>query len=267
MSDGRDTVMYSGLTDEKGWFDIEASQVMEYQGMVEHYGGHMRVQADGYATWEGERYSSPTFEEPNIILFDSIYFVKDQICTVILPVKPDETAGRYYRLSHIDGDSLAFVREQRPQACVPYVFVPDSTFCIAIPDYGDLPAVYTEDKTIEGVVIEACFHSWEYEPGVNCFWSEMNITSDCYPQKYFFEKRYGAFRALIIVNHLLMEGQHNPKGLKYNAVKLIEDTCASLPVSPSLSYPNAPVYDLQGRRLTRQPAKGVYIQDGKKRVR
>jgi hypothetical protein len=27
------------------------------------------------------------------------------------------------------------------------------------------------------------------------------------------------------------------------------------------------IFDLQGRRLTRQPAKGVYIQDGKKRVR
>jgi hypothetical protein len=29
---------------------------------------------------------------------------------------------------------------------------------------------------------------------------------------------------------------------------------------------SSPLYDLQGRRLTGKPSKGVYIQDGKKRV-
>ena len=45
----------------------------------------------------------------------------------------------------------------------------------------------------------------------------------------------------------------NTSGMKFAGLSAVPD--------------KAPVYDLQGRRLNRQPAKGVYIQDGKKRVR
>ena len=39
------------------------------------------------------------------------------------------------------------------------------------------------------------------------------------------------------------------------------------PISEPSTYPgNVPLFDLQGRRLTDKPTKGVYIEDGKKRV-
>ena len=37
-------------------------------------------------------------------------------------------------------------------------------------------------------------------------------------------------------------------------------------ITPILSKGEKTLYDLQGRRLTDRPSKGVYIQDGKKVV-
>jgi hypothetical protein len=50
-------------------------------------------------------------------------------------------------------------------------------------------------------------------------------------------------------------GQPDPQGHQATGINATE-----------ASSVNAPAYDLQGRRLSQKPERGLYIRDGKKRV-
>jgi hypothetical protein len=48
---------------------------------------------------------------------------------------------------------------------------------------------------------------------------------------------------------------------------VLKDYGTSIGLTPTLSKGEGVIYDLQGRRLSGKPARGIYIEDGKKKVK
>ena len=59
-----------------------------------------------------------------------VTFTKCQMATVILPVEPDASKGKYYRLDRVEGKEIIFEQELQPRAHVPYIIVPNEDFSI-----------------------------------------------------------------------------------------------------------------------------------------
>ena len=61
-----------------------------------------------------------------------VSFTKGQISTIILPIAPDASKGRYYRLDRWENKHLVFEEECHPKARTPYIIVPNEDFDIEL---------------------------------------------------------------------------------------------------------------------------------------
>jgi hypothetical protein len=78
-----------------------------------------------YSFYEDYYFMTPCFDDKKMdfTLFNAIDFKADVAGTIILPVEPDPTLGKYYRLDRREDNVLVFVREPIPQANVPYILI------------------------------------------------------------------------------------------------------------------------------------------------
>ena len=61
-----------------------------------------------------------------------VTFTEGQIATIILPIAPDASKGRYYRLDRWENKHLVFEEEPHPKARTPYIIVPNEDFNIEL---------------------------------------------------------------------------------------------------------------------------------------
>lgn len=235
------------------------------------------VSAQGYATYKMECSASAirlgdagTSTVKDFVLYDKVYFKKDQRATIILPVAPNPGWGRFYRLDSREGSDFYFEREETPQANVPYVIFPNMDFELNIGDYdlqqepGKIVAPHPENtnenleqglKYIQWATLYGSYQSMDvsrrYEDEPLYF---LDATPDC--ENNSFLGRVGACRAYL---RMYTTGRDTPQMIAPNLIFADEPTdiyeAKSTPVSTSL-------YDLQGRLLQGKPRKGVYIQNG-----
>ena len=222
----------------------------------------LTVTADGYASYVVNN----LFEVGDVVLYNRLDFVADQQATLILPEAPDPSWGRYYRLRRMEGNTIVFEPEDEPQANTPYVIFPYKDFSIKLGEYdlGNLPA--PGFVPLQGVKDDG--RSWGfYGSYQNCDIMPISIgseivldgTPDCSDGKNGTKPRIGAFRAYLQVKWDADFDHSSPQVAYVRETTEISETAFS-----GRAY--KATYDLQGRRLTAAPRKGVYIRDGRKMV-
>lgn len=190
-----------------------------------------------------------------------VYFSKGQKATIITPTTPDADKGTYYRLDRCENNQIIFTVEPSPKARTPYIIVPKEDFNIDLSTL-DLDE-YTFDKVaIDGISFIGSYHS-DY---IGCkdthYYIIIDDTPDCQREsEYPNDPIIGALRAYIEVYWIAY-----PNDGKEMEVKL-ENNITSIE-QPSFQLQNDTmfIYDLQGRRLSDKPSKGIFIQNGKKVV-
>lgn len=209
----------------------------------------------------------------DIVLYSKVYYKKDQRATIILPVAPDPTLGRYYRLCKRDNDyfsywEIVFEREYNPEANVPYVIFPNDDFELNVGDYdlGQSPGkIVLPDPDLQSYELKLHLESTPWCSLVGTYQNTdagrikevdeivlLDETPDCGGELNSF--RVGAMRAYILqilswpkITTFVFPGE--PTGIA---------------VTESVETDSPSTYDLQGRSVKQPLKKGVYIRDGKK---
>ncbi len=262
---GVNEVEYHATTDVDGNYKVTVKK-----SETPYYFYNMTVEAEGYpgyvTTWEFTLDGSfSLFFPKDITLWNRLDFKKDQKSTIILPDTPDPMLGRYYRYDHLEGGrSVVFVREEAPQANVPYVIFPNSDFSIDLVQYDldNLPeptfVPFDPDDSYNPYGLYGSYTSYVGHIFV------LDNTPDCSKGEVtnVVEKpnlpRVGPFRAY------LYAGLGTTTDFESNCLFVGEQTgVSSITSTTDVSV----FFDLQGRRLNAEPKHGVYIKNGKKVVK
>ena len=128
---------YEATSESSGSFQIDV-----YDKDKIHF--EITVTAEGYAV-----YSTYYSFEPNeslktmdFTLYNSLDYEANRRSTMMLPTTPDSSWGRYFRLDHVDGDSIIFEQELSPKANTPYIFFANTDLHIDFKDMDLTPAVH-----------------------------------------------------------------------------------------------------------------------------
>ena len=267
LYDGTNT--YQGETDSDGRYTIKV--------------GTLRLGAEitalGYAPYEEIAFVGNGNKPVPVVLTNAVHYKTGNRSSIVLPVKPDPSLGRYYKLAGRDEKTygrrvIIFEREYEPKANTPYVIFPERDFDITLADYDleSLPdTVFMPTPTeTENPRLGICGAysnkqlSWAdagqtrgdnsyFLLGGNPYFLDQ-LSSDNYRYENMYSYCTPPFRCFLI-----------EKSLDANALVFIgEDTSIDNPKADSITQTQ--VFDLQGRRLSGKPARGVYIQNGKKKV-
>lgn len=128
---------------------IDGSLVVQAPGHTASYGSFSAYQ--GLVDGPIEMIVDP--EE--IMLYNALVYPAEKIGTIMLPVAPDASLGKYYRIhsfSHAGTkvDQIYFMREQIPAAYIPYIFIPYQDTRIDISDMNLDPAMRVSRTAYEG---------------------------------------------------------------------------------------------------------------------
>ena len=214
-------------------------------------------------------FAQTTTEEP-------VTFTKGQIATIILPITPDANKGRYYRLDSWENNQIVFEEEPHPKARTPYIIVPNEDFDIDLSTL-DVTGLYYETVRIKTtslldptLMVEIRFVGTYKRREIGfkdngMIFYVLDTTSDCiYKPNGKASIIMGALRAYFEVSTDLCLNRDTMKywdELEY----VLHDTTTSIEKPAILSSKTKrPIYDLQGRRLSGKPVRGIYIEDGKK---
>ena len=113
--------IYEGVTDSEGKYRIRIEEGNKTYAPSATAPGHTCFSNVSDFSVEG----NPT---KNFTLYGSVTYPANQQSSIILPVAPDATVGRYYRLARREGKKFIFERERSPQANVPYVLFADRDY-------------------------------------------------------------------------------------------------------------------------------------------
>ena len=252
-------ITYTGETDEEGKYSLHA-QITD---------GHCDVDviADGYPPLRNYQIRCKT-DEPTIVrdftLYDIISYQTNTPATIILPVRPDPSLGKYYRMDSISSPfKICFECEPVPQANVPYIVVPVRDFEIRTGDYdislepGRYEVAGKDTLTDRSNALFA--GSYNTLDTKDCKEREvfflLDTTSDCFPSENGIGVVVGAFHA-----YFKMRDMVDCPEIIFNG----ESTriCGHLNEAGHTSE----LFNLQGRRVGTgsAPSRGVYIKGGKK---
>ena len=211
------------------------------------------------------------FERNGEVLYDvwpakeTVSFTKDQMATIILPTEPDASKGRYYRLDRCEKGKIIFEEELSPKARTPYIIVPKEDFSIDL-NALDLDGLLRDTVSVKGASFIGSYSHEELSCQDGFYIDIIDATPDCQADDSNQRKAIvGALRACLIVS---WDDPYNPggsKGITEKRELVLKDNGTSLTPNPS-PVREGSIYDLQGRRLSGKPAKGLYIQNGVKRV-
>ena len=238
-------VVYVGETDNEGYYSMRIEEGNKSYSAT--------VSAPGYATYT-EQYRAPHWKDKpqfDFTLYDAVEYKAGRRATIIMPVTPDASAGKYYRLDRREDNKLIFEREPSPQANVPYVIVPDRDFAI---DLKPLDLTMIAGKTqVWGVDFIGSYTNIDFGIlGAESF-KFLDETPDVEDYGRYEGGRVAALRAYLFASAYVPEIVFN------------DDTDGISPTATETIGKTA-IFDLQGRRLSGKPAKGVYIENGRKRV-
>lgn len=268
-----DVFSAEGVTDSEGVYQIRVEQ--------SNSAFMASVSAQGYATYKMECSTitlkdADTSTGKDFMLYDKVYFKKDQCATIILPVAPNPGWGRYYRLDRRESSDFYFEREETPQGNVPYVIFPNMDFELNIGDY-DLqqepgktvtphPKNMNEnlEQSLEHMQWATLYGSYQSVDVSRLYEDEplyfLDATPDC--ENNTFLGRVGACRAYL---RMYTTGSNTPNMVTPNLIFANESTGLTEKSNAKKSSV-FPLYDLQGHFLSAKPSKGIFIEGGKKCV-
>lgn len=240
-------VIYTATTDAEGKYTATVFQNDKTYTLT--------LAADGQTkTKEGVSFADGNVTA-DFILAGTIHFNAGQKSTLILATAPDATLGSYYALDKVEGNTVTFLKENTPQANVPYVFVPAADCDVAV---DEVPETEAGSTTVGEVTFQGNY-------GVK------SLVSDEANTYYGFLASDGTFVQVgsttgATVNpmhaYLVVPVTGEAKVFSFvfddNVVTGINGTTAA-------TAGEAGLYDLNGRRVdTLRAAKGLYIKNGKK---
>ena len=129
--------IYEGVTDSEGKYRIRIEEGNKTYAPSATAPGHTCFSNVSDFSVEG----NPT---KNFTLYGSVTYPANQQSSIILPVAPDATVGRYYRLARREGKKFIFERERSPQANVPYVLFADRDYKV---DLSGMDLTITPGRT------------------------------------------------------------------------------------------------------------------------
>ena len=129
--------IYEGVTDSEGKYRIRIEEGNKMYVPSATAPGHTCFSNVSDFSVEG----NPT---KNFTLYGSVTYPANQQSSIILPVAPDATVGRYYRLARREDKKFIFERERSPQANVPYVLFADRDYKV---DLSGMDLTITPGRT------------------------------------------------------------------------------------------------------------------------
>lgn len=242
-----DNVIYRATTDAEGKYKATVYQVEKT------YSATMKKDAVE-KTKTDITFAPDQTTEVNFILDGTVTFKKGQASTLILATAPDAAKGDYYELSAVSDNQVVFTKVETPQANTPYVFMAKddyTTETISVPT-TEAGATTIDDVTFQGI--------YDYK----------NLVSDETTTYYGFRASDGTFvkvgktkGAVIYPMHayIKVSGSESSKELRF----FFEDNEATTIVGTLVDAEDkAELYDLNGRRVSKNQAKGVVVKNGKK---
>ena len=270
-----------------GWIIADGEQGDTYyyplKKLAEKYlveGLPVKVSGELYSTWRTpwESQGHPTGYYLSIDFLTSpqyndedVTFTKDLMATIILPTAPDAGKGKYYRLDKCEDGKIIFEQEKQPQARTPYIIVPSEDFSID-PSTLDLAGLSPDTVSIAGISFIGTYTSKVLPSlggdGGGSYYDIIDTTPDCQAEE---GKAYtiGALHAYLTVNWddpINHDGSKGPGEKMEIVLKDNETGISSLSPDPS-PVREGSIYDLSGRRLSGKLERGIYIEDGKKKVK
>ena len=242
-----DNVIYRATTDAEGKYQATVYQVEKT------YSATMKKDAVE-KTKTDITFAPDKTTEVNFILDGTVTFKKGQASTLILATAPDAAKGDYYELSAVSGNQVVFTKVETPQANTPYVFMAKDDYTT---ETISVPTTEAGAKTIGDVTFQGIY---DYK----------NLVSDETTTYYGFRASDGTFvkvgktkGAVIYPMHayIKVSGSESSKELRF----FFEDNEATTIVGTLVDAEDkAELYDLNGRRVSKNQAKGVVVKNGKK---
>ena len=242
-----DNVIYRATTDAEGKYQATVYQVEKT------YSATMKKDAVE-KTKTDITFAPDQTTEVNFILDGTVTFKKGQASTLILATAPDAAKGDYYELSAVSGNQVVFTKVETPQANTPYVFMAKDDYTT---ETISVPTTEAGAKTIGDVTFQGIY---DYK----------NLVSDETTTYYGFRASDGTFvkvgktkGAVIYPMHayIKVSGSESSKELRF----FFEDNEATTIVGTLVDAEDkAELYDLNGRRVSKNQAKGVVVKNGKK---
>ena len=257
-------VQFTGLEKEANVCETRTDDNGHYRLRIEQSLKHYiatSVTAEGCAAYE-ERFDGfddcyYVWEDSilNFTLIDAVDYVAEQQSTIVLPITPNPSAGRYFRLDHHDKNIIYFERELAPQANIPYVFFPASDFRISLKDL-DLSVNPNRVQT-GGVSLVGLYKSYHGTGLTTGNYIERVIDTNPALLELGFEGM--VMRALLMLDYFTSYQYGEPELVFHDETSEIQ--------SFHLSQTTQPLFDLTGRPLSTPPTRGMYIQNGKKVIK
>lgn len=275
---------YQGVTDSEGRYDIciDDGSGIEYA----------EVTCEGYSSFHssfGKMIASQ--QTADFTLRDAVRYEAGRCATIILPVQPDATAGRYYRLSAFeDRRVLVFDREQKPEPNVPYLFVPYEDYTVDLseldlsvepgfakasttdfnPESFDVP-VGTE--RVDAVFFRGSYRDVEYKEVDKYYYYFVDDEASC---GTIIKNNIGGYK--VGACHADIEILWQVVDRDELKLKLVEaDGCAAYVCPTGIEHVDAGrtpgsepsqeadcYYSIDGKRINSRPArKGIYIRNNR----
>ena len=200
---------------------------------------------------------------------ESITFTEGQIATIVLPTVPDASKGKYYRLDRCEEGQIIFEQELQPQAHIPYIIVPSEDFSID-PSALDLAGLSNDTVSIEGISFIGSYAGETLNEPEGFYIGIIDTTPDCgfSTTGETGKKAYiGALRAYLQVSWDEPYNHGGSKGPMDKMEIVLKDNPNAIGQVANDKLSNGKCFDLSGRQLSRKPAHGIYIKDGKKIIR
>ena len=211
-----------------------------------------------------------------------VTFSAGQMATIVLPTEPDASKGKYYRLAGCKDGEIVFEQELQPRAHVPYIIMPSEDFSID-PAELELSGLTGDTVSVDGVrfigtYMREVLPSLGGDGGSSFYYDIIDQTPDCSPlpgEGQGVRLLVGALRAYLLVDWKAA-GWNDPYtqgGTKTPWEKMpivLRDNATSIAGCPQMvngKSSNGKCYDLQGRRISEKPARGIYIESGKVKAR
>ena len=231
-----------------------------YRSMLVHF------ERDGEVLYDVWPEKVAVTEEP-------VTFTEGQMATIVLPTVPDASKGKYYRLDRCEEGQIIFEQELQPQAHIPYIIVPSEDFSIDTSTL-DLAGLSNDTVSIGGISFIGSYSSETLNEPEGFYIDIIDTTPDCgfSTTEETGKKAYiGALRAYLQVS---WDEPYNHGGSKGPGKKLeivLKDYGTSIGEIHNSQFiihnEEGAIYDLQGRRIYGKPARGVYIEKGKLKVK
>ena len=212
---------------------------------------------------------------------EDVYFIQDQMATIILPTAPDASKGKYYKLDRCEDGQIVFTQETQPLARTPYIIVPNEDFSIDMSTL-DVAGLSPDTVTVGSISFIGSYVRTELPAltggdgggSSSSYYDIIDQTPDCQGAASSTEMSIvGALRAYLVVkwdDPIDYGGTRSPQ--EKMEIVLHDEGSYIRAIDNGKWIMDNSVYDLSGRRVGNGKWKmddgklkpGLYIVNGKK---